>query len=94
MRKLYYLILLALLPQIAGAYTQQRVGVHDPSIVWDNAGTYYVFGSHQAWAKSTDLMNWSNVPVAWRTTSSPSVTCETAFNVNATTTIKVGGGKS
>ena len=95
MRKLYYLILLALLPQLAGAYTQQRVSVHDPSIVWEpTSQTYYVFGSHEAWAKSTDLMNWSNVPVAWRTKSSPSVTCETAFNVNATTTIKVGGGKS
>ena len=92
MRKLYYLILLALLPQLAGAYTQQRVSVHDPSIVWEpTSQTYYVFGSHQAWAKSTDLMNWSDVPVAWRTKSSPSVTCETAFNVNATTTIKVGG---
>ena len=92
MRKLYYLFLLALLPQLAGAYTQQRVSVHDPSIVWEpTSQTYYVFGSHEAWAKSTDLMNWSKVPVAWRTTSSPSVTCETAFNVNATTTIKVGG---
>ena len=92
MRKLYYLFLLALLPQLAGAYTQQRVSVHDPSIVWEpTSQTYYVFGSHEAWAKSTDLMNWSNVPVAWRTKSSPSVTCETAFNVNATTTIKVGG---
>ena len=90
MRKFYCFFLLALLPQFLFAYTLQRVGVHDPSVVWDNAGTYYVFGSHQAWAKSTDLMNWSNVPVAWRTTSSPSVTCETAFNVNATTTIKVG----
>ncbi len=91
MRKLYCFFLLALLPQFLFAYTQQRVSVHDPSIVWDNAGTYYVFGSHEAWAKSTDLMNWSDVPVAWRTTSSASVTCETAFNVNATTTIKVGG---
>ena len=92
MRKLYYLILLALLPQFAGAYTQQRVSVHDPSIVWEpTSQTYYVFGSHQAWAKSTDLMNWSSVPVAWRTTSSASVSCDVAFNENATTTIKVGG---
>jgi len=36
-------------------------------------------------------MNWTSVPVAWRTTESPSVTCETAFNTNATTSIKVGG---
>ena len=62
------------------------------SIVWEpTSQTYYVFGSHQAWAKSTDLMNWSNVQVAWRTTSSASVSCDVAFNENATTTIKVGG---
>lgn len=35
----------------------KRVTVHDPSIVYDN-GTYYIFGSHMAWAKSTDLLNW------------------------------------
>ena len=91
MRKFYCFFLLALLPQFLFAYTLQRVSVHDPSVVWDNAGTYYVFGSHQAWAKSTDLMNWSKVPVAWRTTSSASVSCDVAFNENATTTIKVGG---
>lgn len=34
-----------------------RVSVHDPSVAYDN-GTYYVFGSHMAWAKSTDLRNW------------------------------------
>lgn len=36
-----------------------RVSVHDPSVVCDN-GTYYIFGSHMAWAKSTDLMNWES----------------------------------
>lgn len=34
--------------------------VHDPSIVSDN-GTYYIFGSHLAVAKTTDLMNWSMI---------------------------------
>lgn len=34
-----------------------RVTVHDPSVVYDN-GTYYIFGSHMAWAKTTDLMSW------------------------------------
>lgn len=37
----------------------QNVSVHDPSIVKDG-DTYYVFGSHMAWAKSTDLQNWEN----------------------------------
>lgn len=36
-----------------------KVSVHDPSIVKDpSTGTYYIFGSHRAWAKSDDLMNW------------------------------------
>ena len=35
----------------------QRVSSHDPSIVKDG-DTYYIFGSHRAWAKSTDLVNW------------------------------------
>jgi len=35
-----------------------RVSVHDPSIVKAN-GKYYIFGSHMAYAKSDDLMNWT-----------------------------------
>lgn len=49
------------------------VTVHDPSVVigYKNAGTvtgeysegatreYYIFGSHRAWARSTDLENWT-----------------------------------
>ncbi len=38
-----------------------NAGVHDPSIVKDEeTGTYYIFGSHMAWAKSTDLMKWQS----------------------------------
>jgi len=43
--------------------TDQTVSVHDPSIVTetvDGVTTYYIFGSHLAWAKSTDLVNWEN----------------------------------
>lgn len=36
----------------------QRVSVHDPSIIKADNGAYYVFGSHIAAAKSTDLINW------------------------------------
>ena len=40
----------------------KRVTVHDPSIVKDPAtGTYYVFGSHMATAKSEDLVNWTQI---------------------------------
>jgi len=37
-----------------------RVSVHDPSIVKAD-GNYYVFGSHRAWAMSTDLMSWKTI---------------------------------
>ncbi len=38
----------------------KHVTVHDPSIVRDKeTGIYYIFGSHMAWAKSTDMVNWS-----------------------------------
>lgn len=36
-----------------------RVSVHDPSVVYDpESDMYYIFGSHRAWAKSEDLINW------------------------------------
>lgn len=38
-----------------------RQSVHDPSIVPDGNGTYYVFGSHMDVAKTTDLMKWQRV---------------------------------
>ncbi|MBV6319821.1 glycoside hydrolase family 43 protein [Duganella violaceipulchra] len=34
--------------------------VHDPAVIKVD-GTYYVFGSHLAAAKSTDLMNWTKI---------------------------------
>ena len=34
--------------------------VHDPSVI-DYDGTYYIFGSHLAAAKSDDLMNWKMI---------------------------------
>ena len=41
--------------------SHQRVSVHDPSIIDTGSGTYYVFGSHNAIGKSTDLVNWTGV---------------------------------
>jgi len=38
----------------------ERVSVHDPSIIKAD-GVYYVFGSHIAVGKSTDLMNWTSI---------------------------------
>ncbi|MGX9221604.1 family 43 glycosylhydrolase [Massilia varians] len=40
--------------------TFKNAAVHDPSIV-KSGDTWYVFGSHLAAAKSTDLMNWQQI---------------------------------
>ena len=38
-----------------------EVSVHDPSVIQGEDGAYYIFGSHLAVAKTTDLMNWNYV---------------------------------
>ncbi len=48
---------LGMLPSSAANYT--RVGVHDPSIVKLEDGSYYIAGSHLAAARSSDLGNWT-----------------------------------
>jgi arabinan endo-1,5-alpha-L-arabinosidase len=37
------------------------VAVHDPSVIRADDGTFYVFGSHLAAARSTDLMSWQYI---------------------------------
>ena len=50
----------------AVAYTLNHVSVHDPSIVWEPVSqTYYIFGSHRAAAKTTDLMSWKAFTAPW-----------------------------
>nr|WP_324258376.1 LamG-like jellyroll fold domain-containing protein [Cellvibrio fontiphilus] len=45
-----------------GAVAWADIGVHDPSVV--KAGSdYYIFGSHLAAAKSSDLINWEYISV-------------------------------
>jgi arabinan endo-1,5-alpha-L-arabinosidase len=44
----------------ATSVTFANVSVHDPSVL-KVGDTFYVFGSHLAAAKSTDLMNWTKV---------------------------------
>jgi len=41
-------------------YTFKNVTVHDPSVIKVD-DTYYIFGSHLAGAKSTDLMRWTMI---------------------------------
>ena len=42
----------------AATQEPKRVSVHDPSVV-RSGKNYYVFGSHRAYARSTDLVNWT-----------------------------------
>ena len=45
-------------PVTRATITFSNASVHDPSVIKVGA-EYYVFGSHLAAAKSTDLMNWT-----------------------------------
>jgi len=92
MKKSLLLIMSVLLPFCAAAYELKRVSVHDPSIVWEPATkTYYIFGSHRAAAKSTDLMSWIEFTAPWQTATSNNASNSTAFATPAVTKIKKGG---
>ncbi|MBO4820399.1 MAG: glycoside hydrolase family 43 protein [Prevotella sp.] len=92
MKRILSFLLLALLSASTYAYTLNRVSVHDPSIVWDPATqSYYIFGSHRASAKSTDLMSWNAFTAAWKTPTSNNASNTIAFKENQTKTIVIGG---
>ena len=75
--------LLAAMPLTA----KQRVSVHDPSVVYDQAtGRYYIFGSHKAGAFSTDMQNWTVANPTWQPDNNA-----TAFTTPAVKTVKKGG---
>ena len=74
------------------SYSLRRVSVHDPSIVWEPASqTYYIFGSHRAAAKTTDLMSWTSFQAPWATASSSNAANSTAFTTPQVTKVKKGG---
>ena len=80
MKKYLYILLSALVPMSAAAYTLNRVSVHDPSIVWEPVSqTYYIFGSHRASAKTTDMMNWTAFTAPWATATSSDATNSAAL---------------
>ena len=92
MRKSLFILLTALVPMSAMAYTLNRVGVHDPSIVWEPASqTYYIFGSHRAAAKTTDLMSWTAFTAPWATATSTNAANSAAFTTPQVTKVKKGG---
>lgn len=47
------------IPYLKADAAKSRVGVHDPSIVKLEDGSYYIVGSHLAAARSSDLENWT-----------------------------------
>ena len=72
----------------------KRVSVHDPSVVWDpSTSSYYIFGSHRAVAKSTNLMAWSTVTVPWATATSSNAANNVAFTTPQVTKMKKGGAE-
>ena len=48
-------------PTFPTGVTFSEVGVHDPSVIRLDDGTFYIFGSHMAYASSTDLVNWTQL---------------------------------
>lgn len=92
MRKILFLMLSALLPICTSAVSLTRVSVHDPSVVWDPASqTYYIFGSHRASAKTTDMMNWTAFTAPWATETSNNANPNVAFSTPQVTKVKKGG---
>ena len=76
----------------AMAYSLKRVSVHDPSIVWEPASqTYYIFGSHRAAAKSTDLMSWTSFQAPWDNGYNQNCSNAAAFTTPQVTKMKKGG---
>lgn len=92
MKRFLLYSLALLLPLGAAAYSLKRVSVHDPSIVWDPASqTYYIFGSHRAAAKTTDLMNWTAFQAPWTNGISSNCSNTAAFTTPQVTSMKKGG---
>ena len=78
--------------QSGGPADLKRVSVHDPSIVWDQTtSTYYVFGSHRAAAKCTNLMSWTAFTAPWATATSNDAANADAFTTPEVTKVKKGG---
>ncbi len=70
----------------------QRVSVHDPSVVYDpSSWSFYIFGSHRAYAKSPNLMTWTAVAVPWGADGVTGVGNDVAFVKPEVTKVKKGG---
>ncbi len=78
--------------QKEGPEALRRVSVHDPSVVWDpSTSTYYIFGSHRAAARSTNMMSWVSFTAPWATANSTNAANNVAFTTPQVTKVKKGG---
>ena len=78
--------------QTVGPEALNRVSVHDPSVVWDpSTSNYYIFGSHRAAARSTNMMTWVSFTAPWATASSTNAGNAQAFTTPQVTKVKKGG---
>jgi len=60
--------------------------------VWEpSSKTYYIFGSHRASARSTNLMNWYSISVPWKTATSNNAANSAAYTTPAVKTVMKGG---
>ena len=68
--------------------SKNSVSVHDPSVVYNpSSKRFYIFGSHQAWAWTSDFKTWT-----WLNSTKWSPNdIYTAFTTNQTKTVTVGG---
>lgn len=74
-----------------GPEALKRVSVHDPSVVWDPASSnYFIFGSHRASARSTNLMSWTAFTAPWATVESSNAANKDAFTTPQITKFKKG----
>ena len=80
--------------QTLGGSDLKHVTVHDPSVVWDpTSQMYYIFGSHRANAKSSNLLAWNTVTVPFATATIGDAAPNVAFTTPAVTKVKKGGAE-
>ena len=70
----------------------QRVSVHDPSIVYEEATKrYYIFGTHKAGAYTTNLQSWTQANPKWKVGSNNNAANKDAFVTPAVKKVMKGG---
>lgn len=72
--------------------SMQRVSVHDPSIVYEEATKrYYIFGTHKASAYTTNLQSWTQANPKWKVGSNNNAANKDAFVTPAVKKVMKGG---